>query len=347
MKVTEIKKEENAKIFRIANDNGMSALVSSYGAVLISLNVPDKTGAAADVVLGFDELRNYEVNSCFFGATVGRNGNRIANATFKIGDKVCTLYKNEGVNNLHSGPDGYEHRYWDSEILENGVKFTLNSPDGDQGFPGELKISVSYLLTEDNALELVYNGISNKDTIVNMTNHSYFNLAGHASGDAMDHYLQINADKYTPVIDSASIPTGELAPVKDTPFDFTTAKRIGDDIDKDFDQLKFTGGFDHNFVLDGKRDENGMICAAVLTEKTSGRRMSVYTDCCAVQFYAGNFVADNPQKGKGGTVYVKRAGICLETQFYPDAINQPNFPSPILKAGEEYNSKTVYRFDTI
>ncbi len=333
-----------AFLYKMTNKNGMSATVCDYGALLVSLEAPNADGELEDVVMGYDKLEQYFESPCFFGATIGRNGNRIAGGAFTINGQKYQMPQNENENNLHSGPDGYEKRMWEASINEDApsVTFHIVSPDGDQGMPGNFDISVTYTLTEDNAIQIDYNGKSDKDTVANLTNHSYFNLSGHASGTAMNQTLWIKASSYNPVIDSKSIPTGEIAKVEGTPMDFTTEKEIGKDIDADFEQLKLTRGYDHNYVLDVTGDKVEKI--AVLKSPEKKRTMEVYTDCVGVQFYSGNFIKENNQIGKGGVLYGERSAICLETQFYPNAINQENFVSPLLKAGEEYHTTTIYKF---
>ena len=264
-------------------------------------------------------------------------------ASFKINGVEYYLDKNENNNDLHSGFNGYQKRLWDYSVNEtsNSVIFNLFSPDMDQGVPGNFKVSVTYTLTDDNALEIEYNGVSDKDTIANMTNHSYFNLNGHNSGSILNHELQINSSQFA-VTDKESIPTGELRAVKDTPLDFTSFRRIADDIDCDFEPLQLTKGYDHSFLIDKK--VAGIEKVATVKSEQSGIFMDVYSDCLAVQFYAGNYIDDVPQTGKGNFVYGNRSGLCLETGFLPNAINLDNFTSPVLKANQKYNSKTVYKF---
>ncbi|MBR4342650.1 MAG: galactose mutarotase [Lachnospiraceae bacterium] len=334
---------EKVTLYTITNSKGISAEVIDYGAILRALYVPDKNGKTDDIVLGYDDVASYEVNPCFFGSTIGRNANRIANAEFSINGKVYTLEKNDNDhNNLHSDfMKCFNKRLFKGEVLEseNAVKFSLFSPDLDQGFPGNLEADVIYRLTEENGLEIEYFAKSDKDTVYNPTNHSYFNLAGHASGTAMNHKLKLDALFFTPA-DHESIPTGEVFKVAGTPFDFTEPKVIGERIDDDFKLLRFGGGYDHNYVLNKKKGE--LAEAAVLSEDVSGRCMTVYTDLPGIQFYAGNFIKE--MKGKNGATYSKRYGVCLETQFFPNAINQNNFDSPLLKAGEEFHSITKYVF---
>ncbi|MDO4519525.1 MAG: aldose epimerase family protein [Eubacteriales bacterium] len=330
-------------LYHIENSKGAYAEVIDFGAILVKLAVQDKEGNLRDVVLGYDDIAGYEVNGCFFGATIGRNGNRIANAKFTINDKEYELAQNENENNLHSGPNGFEKKLWNAEIsAEQAVTFSRISPDGENGFPGEFNVSVTYELTDDNEIKIMYNGKSTEDTVANLTNHSYFNLGGEGSGSILDHELMICAKKYTPVKDGKAIPTGENASVEGTVFDFTSFKKIGKDIEADVDQLKYTGGFDHNFVTD-EGYEKGLrrkIAAAYCAE--SGIEMEVFTDCPCVQFYAGNFVIS--ENGKNDHLYTKRTGFCLETQVEPNAVNEKNFYSPVLKAGDTYHSQTSYRF---
>lgn len=334
-------KGEEATLYRIENAHGMVAEVTNFGANLVSLYVADREGRFDDIVLGFDDVKGYEFNPSFFGSTIGRSANRIAKATFTLNGVTYTLEKNDGENNLHSHfNDCFNKQLFKADIVEdNAVKFSIFSPDGDQGFPGNVNASVIYRVTESDALELEYEATTDADTVYNVTNHSYFNLSGHASGSAMDHKLWLNARNYTPTF-PGSIPTGEIATVAGTPFDFTQTTRIGDRIDDDNEQLGLAGGYDHNFVLD--LSGNGLTQIAVLSDEKSGRKMSVYTDLPGVQFYAGNFIAT--QTGKGGVTYSKRCGVCLETQYFPNAINTPGFASPVLKKGDTFHSVTRYKF---
>lgn len=335
---------ERVKLYHLENKEGAYAEVSEFGAVLVRLAVRDKNGVLTDVVLGHENLDDYVNRASFFGATVGRNGNRIEGAAFSIYGKEYMLADNENGNNLHSGPGGYEKKLWETAEVdqeENSVTFTRISPDGENGFPGEFDISVKYELTDDNVLRITYHGVSDQPTVANMTNHSFFNLDGEGSGSVLDQYMKINAAYYTPVRDSASIPTGEYAPVDGTPMDFRTSRRIGERIDADFEQLKFTGGYDHNYVTDNYARGNVRPVARAFSEK-SGIVMDVSSDCPCVQLYAGNFISGEP--GKNGHVYEKRDGFCLETQVEPNAINEENFHSPVLEEGEFYHSVTTYSF---
>lgn len=347
IEISDFGKFENTdvKLFTITNSNNLVAKLTNFGAVLVSLFVPDKNGKLDDVVLGFDTLEKYFTNDiCYFGSTIGRNSNRIKNSSFNLNGITYTLDKNEREkNNLHSGFNCYNKRLWDYSINEdnNSISFNLVSPDGDQGFPGEFNVTVTYTLTDNNELKIEYNGTSNKDTIANMTNHSYFNLSGHNNGTAMNQTLYINADKFVEV-DNELIPSGNLIDVTNTPMDFRNPKEIGLEISTDFEQLNFTGGYDHCFVIN--KLTSGIEKIAALSDEKSGRTMEVYTDAVGVQFYAGNFIENNKVIGKENCLYKNRSGICLETGFLPDSMNQQNFPSPVLKANEEYRTITVYKF---
>ncbi len=328
-------------LYSIENSNGMKAEVINYGAILVNLYVPDKQGKIEDVVLGYDKLEDYYVNGANFGATIGPNANRIGNASFVLDGTEYKLDANDGKNNLHSHAGlGYHKKVWKAEESENGVVFLLEAADGEMGFPGNKKVEVSYSLTEENELKIHYHAVSDKRTIINMTNHTYFNLAGHDAGEIYDHILTLYASAYTPVA-AGAIPTGEIAPVQGTPMDFTNPKRIGDEIDADFEQLKLMGGYDHNWVLDGEAGTLRHI--ATVEEPVSGRIMKTYTDLPGVQFYAGNFM--EKEAGKRGASYNYRYGLCLETQYYPDTANKPSFPSAVFGPDREYDTTTVYKFE--
>lgn len=329
---------KDISLFTIKNANGMEASISNLGGVIVSLVVPNKDGEFKDVVLGFENGEDYYNNGCFFGATIGRSSNRIKDATCMIDGVKCNFPVNDGPNNLHTDIDeGFHKQLFDAEASENGVKLSYTAPDMQAGFPGNLKTTVTFTLTDDNALEIKYDAVSDKTTIINLTNHSYFNLAGHDSGSIYDTELQINASKYVPVVDGA-IPTGEELDVEGTVFDFRTFKKIGKEIDEDVEQLKVVGGYDHNYAIDGYDKSQKLIAIA----KADGRTMEVYTDLPGVQFYAGNFIVN--EKGKASATYTKRTGFCLETQYFPDSVNQENFLTPIFKAGEAFKSTTVYKF---
>lgn len=331
---------EAATLYTFENKNGMVMEVSDFGATLYSLIVPDKDNNPCDVVLGYDSPDGYMGPSgTGFGATIGRNGNRIGKARFVLNGKTYELDKNNNGNNLHSGLDYYHYRMWEvKETTENSITFSLHSPDGDQGYPGTFDVDVTYTLTEDNALQIDYYGVPQADTIVNMTNHSYFNINGHASGTILEQEVWVDADAFT-ATDVELIPTGEIVPVEGTPMDFRVKKKIGRDIGENYEALVFGGGYDHNWCL----NNNGKFAKVIeMSSDVSGITMEVYTDLPGVQIYSGNYLGE--EKGKDGIVYHKRQGICFETQHYPDAINHDNFPSPVVKAGEEYRTRTVYKF---
>ena len=327
----------------VSNQKGMSIEVLDYGATLVSVNVPDKYGNTEDVALGYDDVLDYEKGCAYFGATIGRCGNRVDHAEFSINGKEYFMEKNEGENVCHSGPRCYSRRMWDMELLEkeNSVRFHLVSPNMDQGFPGTFDVTVTYTLTEENELKIHYNGTCDQDSLINMTNHSYFNLHGQDSGKTVeDHIVWIDADSFTPVREDL-IPTGEIRSVEKTPLDFRMAKELGRDICDHYEQMKIGSGYDHNFVLnhyDGKLRK-----VAEVKDPESGRVMEVFTDLPAMQVYSGNFLAGGPA-GKNGAVYGNRSGLAMETQYCPDAVHHENFVSPILKAGEVYDTVTVYKF---
>ena len=326
---------ETAALYTISC-GGLTAAVTDYGASLVSLLVPDAVGNLADVVLGYDDANGYRTaNGAALGATVGRNANRMRGASFALNDNIWNLSANEGENNLHSGPDFYFQRLWKLVChTETAVTLELFSPHGDQGFPGNATIQVTYELDSQGGLHIRYDAVSDQDTVFNMTNHSYFNLAGHDRTDrAMEQILTIPGRFFNPD-DAQNIPTGELRNVADTPMDFRSPKPISRDIGMDYEPLKLQGGFDHNWEV---------FCnpCATLSDPVSGRTMAVYTDCPGIQFYAGNFLNET---GKGGTHYGKRSGVALETQFYPDSVHHSEWPQPFTRAGEHYRSETVYRF---
>ena len=315
---------------------GITASVTDYGASLVRLLVPDSNGILSDVVLGYDDCNGYRTaNGAFLGATVGRNANRVKGASFQIDSSTYHMTPNENGNNLHSGPDSYNLRLWNLvSHMENAVVLELNSPHGDQGFPGNTTIRVTYSLDTNGGLHIIYDAVCDRDTVFNMTNHSYFNLAGHDQTDkAMDQLLTIPGRWFNPD-DAENIPTGEQRCVEGTPMDFRSPKPIGKDIGADYEPLHLQGGYDHNWEV---------FCnpCAYLEDPTSGRKMSVSTDCPGIQFYAGNFLNE---QGKGGVAYTKRTGIALETQFAPDSLHHPEWPQPITRAGTPYHSETVYRF---
>ena len=359
-----------AGLFVLRNSSGMSAALTDYGAALVSLAVPDRNGDIRDVVLGHDDAAGYERGQGYMGAVVGRVANRIGGAGFALGGRRYELTANDGPNTLHGGRDSYSSRLWTVKIpfsevnsrdilgaaapesISDGVStlarsnvankraiFILDSTDGDQGFPGNLHVEVSYTLTDSNELHIDYSAKSDADTPLSLTNHSYFNLNGHSSGSILEHLVQINAAEYTPS-GADLLPAGETAGVAGTPMDFRIPKAIGRDIDQDWQDLVNAGGYDHNYVLSGW--DGSCREAASMYSRESGIRMEVLTDMPGLQFYTGNFLRG--EVGKDGAVYEQRQGACFETQFWPDAVNRENFPGCILRAGEEFRSRTTYRF---
>lgn len=332
---------QEATLYTLENSKGMKAEVTNYGANLVNLFVPDKNGVVEDVVLGFDSVKGYMKNGSFFGATIGPSANRIGGAKFTIDGVEYHVDVNDGPNNLHSHmEDGYHKMLWDAEEGENSVTFTVRDTDGYMGFPGNKELSLTYTLDEENGLTLHYHAKSDKNTVMNPTNHSYFNLDGHKSGNIEEHIMMINASCYTPVVPGA-IPTGEIATVKGTPMDFTAEKVVGKEINENMEQLHLTKGYDHNWVVDGW--DGTLKHIATTIGPKSGRKMHTYSTLPGVQFYAGNCIGDEP--GKDGAFYSKRSGLCLETQYYPNSINTPNFPSCVFGGDKEYDSVTVYRFE--
>ena len=332
-------------LYVLTNKSGAEVSITNYGGAVVSLKVPDRNGKLADVVLGYDTADGYVNDKSFFGALVGRYGNRIGHAQFALDGRTYTLAKNNGENSLHGGIKGFNKAVWTAKIIpaKDGQSLELSylSKDGEEGFTGNLKVSVIYTLADSNALWIAYSATTDKKTVVNLTNHSYFNLAGQGSGDILGHLLMIQADKFTPV-DAGLIPTGEFRDVVGTPFDFRKPLAIGARIDQDEEQLKLGGGYDHNFVLQRSNDAGESLAARVL-EPASGRVLEVWTTEPGVQFYTGNFL-DGKTSGKGGVAYPKRSAFCLETQHYPDSPNQPKFPSVVLNPGERYHTITTYRF---
>lgn len=332
----------------LRNSHGMQATVITYGATLQALQVPDKNGKIEDVVLGFDDVQGYQSGKAYFGATIGRFGNRLANGAFELDGKRFQVPQNDGSNSLHGGPQGFDKDVWKAEPAKDkdsvGVTLTYLSADGEMGFPGNLKTEVTYSLNDNNELRIEYKASTDKPTVLNLTNHSYFNLAGAGNGDVLQQLATLHASHYTPV-NAKLIPTGELAPVAGTPMDFTHPTAIGKHIKADHPQLKFAepkqGGFDFNWVLDGKGDLGKL--AAVVSDPQSGRRLQLYTTEPGVQFYTSNFL-DGSVKGKAGKVYPHWGAFTLETQHYPDAPNQPGFPSTRLDPGKAYTQSTVLKF---
>ena len=326
-------------LYTMTNSAGMRVTLTDYGATTVSVEVPDKDGNVADVTLGYDTLEGWLGNTSYFGATVGRYANRIAKGTFELGGKTYTLATNDGENHLHGGEKGFDKRMWDAEMVETddgaGVKFTRTSPDGEEGYPGTLQVTVLYSLSGTNAFKAEFTATTDAPTVVNLAHHTYWNLRGPKNGDVLGHELMLSADAYTPV-DAGLIPTGELKAVEGTPMDFRKAKPIGQDI------AKVEGGYDHNFVLNGYEPGTVRLVARV-AEPTTGRVMEIHTDQPGIQFYSGNFL-DGSITGKDGVKYEKHFGFCLETQHYPDSPNQPDFPPVVLKPGETYKHVMIHTF---
>ena len=351
MKITQksfgkTKSGEDATLYTVTNSNGMKISFTDFGANIVSIIVPDREGKFEDVVLGYKNISGYEDNKPGFGSLIGRCANRIGGAKFQLSGKVYTLEKNEGVNNLHGGEPAYNRVMYETEIYEEedmiSLEFSRLSPNMEQGFPGNLDITVTYSLTENGELVIEYHGVSDMDTVVNLTNHSYFNLSGHKSGSVLDHKVWLKSNQFTPTSNDL-IPTGEFREVANTPMDFRTLKRIGDNIDDNYEPLNQAGGYDHNYVLDISQDE--VMKVAELEDERSGRVMEVFTDCPGIQFYTSNMLT-SVENGKDGATYGKRTGVCFETQHFPNACNTKSFPSSVLKAGEAYEFVTIYKFLT-
>jgi aldose 1-epimerase len=332
------------KLHTLKNKNDMMVQITNYGATITSIVVPDRDGKLADVALGYNTVEDYinGIDRPYFGSVVGRYGNRIAKGQFTLDGTTYALATNNNENHLHGGHMGFDKVVWSASQDENTLNLTYVAKDGEEGYPGNLTLSVSYSLTENNEIIMHYEATSDKATIVNVTNHTYFNLAGEGSGSINDHQLQINASKYTPV-DSGLIPKGNLADVLGTPFDFMKPKTIGEDLENENEQLKFGMGYDHNWILDRKGSE--MTLAATLHEPESGRVLEVLTEEPAIQFYGGNFL-DGRLTGKSGKPYEHRSGLCLEAQHSPDSPNHPEWPSVVLRPGEKYDTTTIYKFST-
>lgn len=334
------------QLVTLRNKAGVEVAVTGYGGIIVSIKVPDRAGRFEDVVLGHDQLAGYLSNPTYFGCIVGRYANRIAKGTFTLDGTSYRLATNNGANHLHGGTKGWDQALWRASTFEKddaaGVELALDSPDGDEGYPGAVAARVTYTLNDASELAIDYEATTDKPTVVNLTQHSYFNLSGGTSAQVLDHELEVAADRYTPV-DEGLIPTGELAPVEGTPFDFRKAAKIGARIDADHVQIRRGKGYDHNFVLN--RAGDGLAPAAKLYEPGSGRTLEVHTTEPGLQFYSGNFL-DGTIRGKSGRVYGHRAGLCLETQHFPDSPNRPDFPSTVLRPGQVYRSRTVLRFGT-
>ena len=337
-------------VYRLTNNRGTTLRAMNYGGIVLSLRVPDREGRFEDVVLGYNSFAEYEEESPYFGAIVGRYGNRIAEGRFKLDGETYELATNNGPNHLHGGIEGFDKKVWEARPFVDeekgaGVVFFYTSPAGEEGYPGRLEVEVTYTLTNENEVIFDYRATTSEATPVNLTQHSYFNLAGEGGGDILDHRLLLNADRFTPV-DSELIPTGELQSVAGTPLDFTEAKPIGARINADHPQVTYGQGYDHNFVLNREgAEEDDLVLAARVYEPESGRVMTVYTTEPGVQFYSGNFL-DGSLIGKSGAAYERRYGFALETQHFPNSPNEPSFPSTILRPGETYHTRTVYKFST-
>ncbi len=335
---------EPVDLYILTNANGMEVAITNYGGTVVSMKVPDRSGKFADVVLGFDSLDGYLGNEPYFGAIVGRYGNRIAGGRFTVDGHEYHLAQNDGKNTLHGGLKGFDKRVWSAkDVSKNGapaIQLSYLSKDGEEGYPGNLSATATYTLTAKNELRIDYGATTDKATVLNLTNHSYFNLTGEGNGDILSHLMTINADRFTPV-DGTLIPTGELESVAGTPLDFRKPREIGDRINAYNAQIKLGRGYDHNFVLN--RKGRGLFLAARVVESSSGRSLEVLTTEPGLQFYTGNFL-DGTIHGKGGKVYGRRSAFCMETQHFPDSPNQPRFPSVVLKPGERFTSTTVFRF---
>lgn len=332
--------------FIMKNSKGMEVKITNYGGIIISIIVPDNKGDFKDVVLGFDKLEGYMSDEPYFGAIIGRFANRIENSCFEIDGVEYKLAANDGVHHLHGGIVGFDKVIWRAEAVNKegteSLVLSYVSQDGEEGYPGKLYARVTYTLTEENALNIDYYAVSDKNTVVNLTNHSYFNLSGHDSGDILKHKVKLNSEKFT-VCNKDCVPTGEIRPVENTPMDFRKLTEIGKEIDSEYDQIVYGLGYDHNFILNtaGKN----IIKAAEVVDEKSGRVMEVYTNKPGIQLYSANHL-DGTLVGKGGKVYEKRNALCLETQYYPNSIKHKHFPSPLLKANEEYKFTTIYKFST-
>lgn len=334
------------ELYTLKNANGVEMDVITYGGRITSLKVPNKDGKLENVILGFDTIEDYQNDNPFFGALIGRYGNRIAKGKFTLNGEEFTLATNDGSNHLHGGVNGFDRVVWTAKPIEgledSSLQLVYRSKDGEEGYPGNLKVTVTYTLTKDNAVEVTYEATTDKTTVVNLTQHAYFNLTGDFSKDILNHDVVINADAFLPV-DETLIPTGEIRKVEGTPFNFNSSKKIGEDINADNEQLKRGKGYDHCWVLNGEKGDMRFVASAY--DETSGRFMEIFTEEPAIQFYTGNFLDGTLPMVNGGT-YAHRTGFCLETQHYPDSPNQDNFPSTVLNPGETYKTKTTFKFST-
>jgi aldose 1-epimerase len=335
------------ELYTFTNDRGCEVSVCSYGASIVAIKVPDRYGNMSDIVLGYEDTSGYISGKNFFGAAIGRCGNRIGKGRFTLNGEKYQLSCNDGNNHLHGGFNGFSTKVWKCAVKKNNygdyLELCYISHDGDENYPGRLETTLTYSFNDENELSIHYKALSDKDTICNLTNHSYFNLSGHDFGDILEHQLKIYADAFTET-DSESIPTGKILDVESTPLDFRNFHVVGDRINSDYYELKYAGGYDHNLILNKGNKILGL--CAEMYDKKSGRHMTCITTSPCVQFYSGNYI-DGSVKGKNGFTYKKRYGLCLETQFAPDAVNNPEWDSPILKAGDIYDGTTIYKFDVI
>lgn len=347
-----LKNGRKVDLYTLENNSGMKVEITNYGGIIVRLFVPDREDKVKDIVLGYDQLEQYLDDSNYFGALIGRYGNRISEGKFEFDGKKYQLTVNEKPAGepccLHGGKNGFNSKIWRADTVninsEKSLKLTYLSKDGEEGFPGNLKVTVNYILTNDNKLRIDYQAETDQKTVVNLTNHSYFNLKGHGEGTIEDHLLSLNADYFTPV-NKGMIPTGEIKKVKESPFDFSSSKEVGKEIEAEVEQLLITGGYDHNWVLN-KEKRGELSAAAELIDKKSGRKLEVWTTEPGIQFYSGNGIAANG-RGKDDKSYLKRSALCLETQHYPDSPNHNNFPPTVLNPGKKYHSVTEFHFDTV
>lgn len=340
---------KEVQLYKLTNAKGMYAEIATIGGVIVTLGVPDRNGDVADITLGFDKAEDYAQRGPYFGALIGRHANRIENASFELNGETYKLAANDGKNHLHGGLRGFDKAVWASEVIEvdgqPALRLQYVSEDGEEGYPGTLNVEVVYSFSDEGELKIEYTAKSDRDTVVNLTNHAYFNLEGHAAGDISEHLLQLNADRFTPV-DKECLPTGEIREVQGTPMDFRRLTPIGQGLRSGDEQIENVGGYDHNWIINGNADrpKGGTLAkAGELYAPNSGRVMEVFTTKPGVQFYSGNFL-NGQVVGKGGAAYGKRGGLCLETQYFPNAMKHTHFPSPILRAGETYRHITTYKF---
>ncbi len=334
---------ETAELYTLENGTGMQVTVSTLGGAVTKILVPDKNDIPTDVALGYDSPAGYEQGTCYLGALIGRHANRIKGGRISVGGREYPLFCNNGKNHLHGGKSGFDRKLWSAKEAENALLLSYRSKDGEEGYPGNLEVTVAHSLSEDGTLTLDYTAVCDKDTVCNLTSHSYFNLAGHASGPVTGQYIQVLADYYTPA-DSESLPTGEIAKVEGTPMDLRSPVRIGEHIDDDFEQLRFAGGYDHNWIISGQAGTLRKMAFAY--DEGTGISLSAYTTLPGMQFYSGNYL-DDAGTGKGGAPYGKRWGFCLESQYYPNAMAIDHFKKPVLRAGDVYRETTAYRFGIV